>query len=330
MSENKHYVYMYRHPTTNQPFYVGLGQNRRMFNHITEAKKYRGNSPSDKIKLIKQILDDGMFPIIDAVDSQISVDKAKECEMFLISMLGRIDNGTGILTNKTDGGDGGTNVSVATRKLLAKTLSGIVYVYDVDKNVIKVTVDEFANSPEKYSAITTDTISVIDSFGACYRVSPDDERLLSGLVNPVTKGISGGKTNDYFNEYIAVKDSSGNGFTVKKDDPRLISGDLKHIAAGTVRVKNYDGKLIRISVTDPRFLSGELQASDKNKVTVRTPEGINCKVSRDNIKITSGEYMQIRAKSLLIEKSNCRILIKLDKWVLYQRLGWSEIARYNC
>lgn len=321
---------MYRHPVTNQPFYVGMGQNRRMFNHIAEAKRYSGNSPSDKIIMIKEILDAGMHPIIDVIDSNISEEQAKECEILLIGMLGRLDIGTGILTNRTDGGDGATNISPSGRNAISRLLCGFVYVYDEHGNVVKVAVEEFWQNTEKYSAITEDTISVIDSFGGCYRVSPDDPRLLSGMVNPVTKGIRGKKTNDYFDSHVTVKDSNGNGFTVRKDDPRYLSGELQHISTGTVRVKDHDGKLVRISVNDPRFLNGELQASDKNMPTVRTPHGFNCKIYKTDIRYTSEEYLPIRTKALLIEKATYRILIKLNKWHIYQRLGWLEIARYNC
>lgn len=321
---------MYTHPITLQPFYIGMGKNRRMFNHIAEAKRYSGDSPTEKVRILKEILDAGMMPIIKVIDQNVSIHQAKECERLLIQLIGRTDKKTGTLTNKTDGGDGPLNCSDAARKSLSVTLKGSVYVRDTNNNIVKITQEEFKKNAGQYAAITKDTISVKDSFGNHFRVSRDDPRLLDGTVTPVTMGRKGKQTNDYFRNRVAVRTLTGETLTILKSDPRYISGELDHISKNTVCVRDSTGKLRRIPTDDPRFLSGELTTHDKNKVTVRTPAGTNCKRSRDNIRVTSGEYVQIRAKSLLIEKSNCRILIKYDKWDLYRRLGWIEIARYNC
>ncbi len=34
-----YYVYIYRHPLTNVPFYVGYGKNGRSASHLLEAKR---------------------------------------------------------------------------------------------------------------------------------------------------------------------------------------------------------------------------------------------------------------------------------------------------
>ena len=89
---NKHrpsgsYVYAYLREDNNTPYYIGKGKGDRLY------KKHNISIPgdNDKILIIDQDLTDGQACLL---------------EIELIANYGRKDLGTGILHNKTNGGDG--------------------------------------------------------------------------------------------------------------------------------------------------------------------------------------------------------------------------------
>lgn len=87
-----------------QPFYVGIGKLRnRLYDHLSE------NNPTNHLKAnkIKKIIQEtGLNPIIVKLFDSLKGDRAKKIERQLILSIGRIDLGSGPLTNLTDGGDG--------------------------------------------------------------------------------------------------------------------------------------------------------------------------------------------------------------------------------
>ncbi|NBV27993.1 hypothetical protein EBS02_03090 [bacterium] len=86
--ENEFYVYMYLRKN-GTPYYVGKGKGDRAFR--THNRRIR--PPKDKSRIVFHTKD-------------LSEDKAFALEVELIAKYGRIDNGTGILRNLTDGGEG--------------------------------------------------------------------------------------------------------------------------------------------------------------------------------------------------------------------------------
>jgi hypothetical protein len=110
-------VYIYNHKYgagwMYEPFYVGKGKNKRMYDHIKEAKKYststeiKGNEL--KINQINKIFNNGTgFPIL-IVEDNLTEKQAYELEKQLIAKFGRVDKKTGCLTNMTSGGEGFNN-----------------------------------------------------------------------------------------------------------------------------------------------------------------------------------------------------------------------------
>lgn len=81
------YVYAFLR-TDGSPYYIGKGHGRRAF----KKRKFKPNDPS-KISILAQHLTEG---------------EAFNLERKLIAEFGRIDIGTGILRNLTDGGEGAT------------------------------------------------------------------------------------------------------------------------------------------------------------------------------------------------------------------------------
>jgi hypothetical protein len=87
--DNKSYVYAYIRKNNDTPYYIGIGINKRY------KAKHRVSVPKEphKIKFLYKDLDR---------------KQATAYEIFWIAVYGRKDLGTGILNNRTAGGEGVT------------------------------------------------------------------------------------------------------------------------------------------------------------------------------------------------------------------------------
>jgi hypothetical protein len=113
-------AYLYRHIRLdkNEPFYIGIGSDSN-YNRAYEIKKDRRNIVWSRIASKSEIE-------VEIMLDGLSWDNACEKEIEFIKLYGRIDNGNGILSNLTDGGDGtlGIIVSEKTRKKNSERVSG--------------------------------------------------------------------------------------------------------------------------------------------------------------------------------------------------------------
>lgn len=95
MSDDCYYVYYYLREISSDvakqgtPYYVGLGKGNR----INRKGKFEVKPPPSLKNRIK-------------IADNLSFNQAKMIEILHIKLWGRVDNGTGILRNKTNGGDG--------------------------------------------------------------------------------------------------------------------------------------------------------------------------------------------------------------------------------
>ena len=117
---NKHYTYVYLDPSKPgnfyyrddikfdfEPFYIGEGKNKRMYDHLNEAikKEFIVKGNRHKFYRIKQIIALNHIPIIMKLKDNITEEDALAYETELILLIGRRDLGRGPLTNLTDGGN---------------------------------------------------------------------------------------------------------------------------------------------------------------------------------------------------------------------------------
>jgi hypothetical protein len=105
-------AYVYRHIRLdkNEPFYIGIG------NDLT---KKRANEKTRRSNLWGKIIAKSDYDV-EILFDDISYDEAKSKEIEFIKLYGRIDLGSGTLTNLTDGGDGTINPSQETRDKISK------------------------------------------------------------------------------------------------------------------------------------------------------------------------------------------------------------------
>lgn len=111
--ENKFYVYVYLNPNIEgefiygeyvfdyEPFYIGKGFGDRLFHHL----KCKGRNHNKNI-IIKDLLRENKTPIILKIKENLSNEDSLILEKEMIKLIGRLDIGTGTLTNLTEGGEG--------------------------------------------------------------------------------------------------------------------------------------------------------------------------------------------------------------------------------
>lgn len=120
--QNIYFVYIYKNPVTLQPFYVGYGKNDRHLSHLQEAiRKPESKQGEHKLNTIRKLLATNLEPIIELQQTNLSSINAQELEITLIAKFGRTCDGSGILTNVTRGGTGGSTFHGRTHSLESKT-----------------------------------------------------------------------------------------------------------------------------------------------------------------------------------------------------------------
>lgn len=102
-----YYVYRHRRKSDNSIFYIGIGKQLNYFRAKTKHNRnIYWNRIVNKNGFNYEILQDNL-----------SIDEAKELEVMLISLYGRVDIKTGILCNLTDGGEGTLNICKTTEQI---------------------------------------------------------------------------------------------------------------------------------------------------------------------------------------------------------------------
>lgn len=116
---NLFYTYIYRDPSRKdkkgfpEPIYVGKGQKRRVFKHLTRSDTHPFTRRLQKMKQA------GILPEIEIVQA-LDENHAFFMETCLIQIIGRKDLGQGPLLNLSDGGRGGTSGRIVSKETCLK------------------------------------------------------------------------------------------------------------------------------------------------------------------------------------------------------------------
>jgi len=167
------YVYLHRKADTMEPFYVG----------ISDKNKFRMNAIGKRSKFWKAVYKKH-GRVAEKIADNISLEDAKELEVTVIDLLGRVDNGTGILVNLTNGGDGtvGYSHKEETKKLMSENHGKY-----------------FGKANHYYGKNHTDEVRAIMKIKAKGRRPTDEARALSIETNKVGVSISKGEITKEFN-----------------------------------------------------------------------------------------------------------------------------------
>lgn len=135
---NEYYTYAFLRKD-GTPYYIGKGKGRRI-----RAKSRCGcNAPKDKSRVIY-------------LKQNLTEEEAFKHEIYMISVYGRKDLGTGILRNRTDGGDGCNRVITdETRKRMSESQSGKKLTNKHKSNISKRVkgLSRTDESKQKYSVV---------------------------------------------------------------------------------------------------------------------------------------------------------------------------------
>ena len=101
-----YYTYAYLREDRT-PYYIGKGKGNRIYKRGSRVFA----PPKDKSRIIY-------------LKQNLTEEEAFKHEIYMIAVLGRIDLGTGILHNMTDGGEGISNPSEETRKKISDAQKG--------------------------------------------------------------------------------------------------------------------------------------------------------------------------------------------------------------
>jgi len=141
VDEGKYYLYRHIDLTTKIPFYIGVGTKVESFAHKNQY--HRAYNKTQRNKDWKSFIDFNDYDVEILLESN-SRDFIFDKEIEFIKLYGRVDLGTGILLNKTSGGEKVNNVVIdiehlkRASKISAKSREKIIYQYNLNGNLINI------------------------------------------------------------------------------------------------------------------------------------------------------------------------------------------------
>lgn len=119
----KYYVYQLL-KLDGSPFYIGKGSGNRLMHHFTNRSMLKESLKNSIIHEIKK--QTGSWPQVEKICESINAKTAFMLEKSLIKKYGRLDKGTGILANITDGGgrETGWIMPIEVKQKISNALRG--------------------------------------------------------------------------------------------------------------------------------------------------------------------------------------------------------------
>lgn len=119
--DNRFYTYAWLR-RDGTPYYIGKGTNKRAYTR--SDRRYNRRPPKDESRIL-------------ILKQNLSEKEAFKHERYMIAVFGRKNNGTGILINLTDGGEGvsGLVVGEETRRKMSKVRKGRILSEEHKKKV---------------------------------------------------------------------------------------------------------------------------------------------------------------------------------------------------
>lgn len=119
-SSNAFYVYgLFRDEAMTDPFYIGKGYDRRINSHERVSEKAKRHNIRKNYTIDKLVKEIGFVPK-KIISGDLSETEAFSLEIKLIAQYGRLDLGTGCLTNLSEGGTGASPSEETRAKIRAK------------------------------------------------------------------------------------------------------------------------------------------------------------------------------------------------------------------
>lgn len=120
--EGKYYLYRHIRLDKNEPFYIGIG--KKILSNESTLQYKRAKASDRRNSIWNKIVSKNSYRVeilLESDDREFIIEKEKE----FISLYGRIDLETGILSNMTSGGDGMSEHKPSVETLLKMSNSMI-------------------------------------------------------------------------------------------------------------------------------------------------------------------------------------------------------------
>jgi hypothetical protein len=180
-----------------EPFYIGKGCGDRLWSHITEKDSNPNQLKRNIIKSILKIT--GNNPIIERINDDLLECESLSIETKFIKAIGRLDLGTGPLTNLNDGGFGG-NKSDSTKLKMSSNRKNISF-YQIIKNKYGQELAKFMINNLRYKNATQILQYSTDGFFINeYKSLSDAKQELN--INSISIGQNSDENNIISNGFI--------------------------------------------------------------------------------------------------------------------------------